>query len=151
VIAGGGTGGHVVPSLQIARALVERGHAATSVEFYGSRRGQEASIWPGLEFPFTLLPGRGIRRSLRPDALWANAGASIGLVWATASSLVSFLTRRPRAVVVVGGYASFPAGLAALVTRVPTILVNTDAVPGAVNRLFGRFATAAAVAFPGRR
>jgi UDP-N-acetylglucosamine--N-acetylmuramyl-(pentapeptide) pyrophosphoryl-undecaprenol N-acetylglucosamine transferase len=149
VIAGGGTGGHVVPSLQIARALVERGHPATSVEFYGSRRGQEASIWPGLEFPFTLLPGRGIRRSLRPDALWANAGASIGLVWATASSLVSFLIRRPRAVVVVGGYASFPAGLAALVTRVPTILVNTDAVPGAVNRLFGRFATAAAVAFPG--
>jgi UDP-N-acetylglucosamine--N-acetylmuramyl-(pentapeptide) pyrophosphoryl-undecaprenol N-acetylglucosamine transferase len=51
--------------------------------------------------------------------------------------------------VVVGGYASFPAGLAALVLRVPTVLVNTDAVPGAVNALLGRFASVNAVAFPG--
>ena len=80
VIAGGGTGGHIVPSLQVARALVERGHAAETVELYGSRRGQEATTWPALEFPFTLLPGRGIRRSLRPAALWANLGAVAGLV-----------------------------------------------------------------------
>ena len=63
VIAGGGTGGHIVPSLQIARALVERGHAAGSIELYGSRRGQEATVWPPLEFRYTLLPGRGIRAS----------------------------------------------------------------------------------------
>ena len=113
VIAGGGTGGHVVPSLQIARALVARGHPARSVELFGSRRGQEAALWPTLEFPFTLLPGRGIRRSVRPDALVANAGAVLGLLWATAASIVSFLARRPRVAVVVGGYASFPAGVAA--------------------------------------
>jgi UDP-N-acetylglucosamine--N-acetylmuramyl-(pentapeptide) pyrophosphoryl-undecaprenol N-acetylglucosamine transferase len=149
VIAGGGTGGHVVPSLQIARALVARGHPARSVELFGSRRGQEAALWPTLEFPFTLLPGRGIRRSVRPDALVDNAGAVLGLLWATAASIVSFLVRRPRVAVVVGGYASFPAGVAALLTRVPVVLVNTDAVPGAVNGLLGRFAAASAVAFPG--
>jgi UDP-N-acetylglucosamine--N-acetylmuramyl-(pentapeptide) pyrophosphoryl-undecaprenol N-acetylglucosamine transferase len=146
VIAGGGTAGHVVPSMQIALALDEQGHA---IEFYGSRRGQEASIWSGLAFPFTLLPGRGIRRSVRPEALWANAGAVLGLLWATVASLASFATRRPRAVVVVGGYAGFPAGFAAVVTRVPLILVTTDAVPGAVNALLGRFAAASAVAFAG--
>jgi UDP-N-acetylglucosamine--N-acetylmuramyl-(pentapeptide) pyrophosphoryl-undecaprenol N-acetylglucosamine transferase len=149
VIAGGGTGGHVVPSLQVARALVGRGHRAASIELFGSRRGQEASVWPALEFPFTLLPGRGIRRSMSPAALWTNAGAVLGLVWATLRSLVSFSLRRPRVVVVVGGYASFPAGLAALILRVPTVLVNTDAVPGAVNALLGRFAAVNAVAFPG--
>jgi UDP-N-acetylglucosamine:LPS N-acetylglucosamine transferase len=47
----------------------------------------------------------------------------------------------------VGGYASFPAGLAAVLTRVPLVSVNTDAVPGSVNRLLGRFAAANAVAF----
>ena len=52
-------------------------------------------------------------------------------------------------VVIVGGYASFPAGLAAVLTRVPLISVTTDAVPGAVNGLLGRFAAANAVAFPG--
>ncbi len=105
-------------------------------------------MWPPLGFPFTLLPGRGIRRSVAPDALWANAGAVLGLFWATLRAIGSFARRRPRVVVVVGGYASFPAGLAAVVTRVPLVLVNTDAVPGAVNAVLGRFAAANAVAFP---
>lgn len=149
MIAGGGTGGHVVPSLQIARALVEEGHTADSIELYGSRRGQEATVWPPLEFPYTLLPGRGIRRSLKPDAIWANLGAVIGLAWACLRAVASFLRHRPRVVVVVGGYASFPAGLAAVVTRTPMVLVTTDAVPGAVNAALARFAAASAVAFPG--
>ena len=149
VIAGGGTGGHIVPSLQIARALVDRGHAADSIELYGSRRGQEATMWPTLEFPHTLLPGRGLRRSLRPSAWWANAGAVLGLAWACLRAVGSFLRRRPRVVVIVGGYASFPAGLAAVVTRVPLVSMTTDAVPGAVNDLLGRFAAANAVAFAG--
>jgi UDP-N-acetylglucosamine:LPS N-acetylglucosamine transferase len=149
VIAGGGTGGHVVPSLQVARAMVERGHAPGSIELFGSRRGHEATTWPALEFPFTLLPGRGIRRSLAPGALVANVGAVAGLVWACVRALGSFVRRRPRVVVIVGGYASFPAGLAAVVTRVPLVSVNTDAVPGAVNGLLGRFAAANAVAFEG--
>jgi UDP-N-acetylglucosamine--N-acetylmuramyl-(pentapeptide) pyrophosphoryl-undecaprenol N-acetylglucosamine transferase len=147
VIAGGGTGGHIVPSLQIARALVDRGHPAESIELYGSRRGQEATTWPTLEFPHTLLGGRGVRRSLRPSAWWQNAGAVLGLAWACLRALGSFLTRRPRIVVVVGGYASFPAGLAAVLTRVPLVSMTTDAVPGAVNGLLGRFAVANAVAF----
>jgi undecaprenyldiphospho-muramoylpentapeptide beta-N-acetylglucosaminyltransferase len=148
VIAGGGTGGHVVPSLEIARALVRRGHDAASIELFGSRRGQEATTWPTLEFPYTLLPGRGIRRSWSPGALAANLGAVGGLVWAALRATVSFIRRRPRVVVIVGGYASFPAGLAAVLTRAPLVSVTTDAVPGAVNGLLGRFAAANAVAFP---
>jgi undecaprenyldiphospho-muramoylpentapeptide beta-N-acetylglucosaminyltransferase len=149
VIAGGGTGGHVVPSLEIARALVRRGHEPRSIELYGSRRGHEATTWPALEFPFTLLPGRGIRRSLAPAAILANIGAVAGLLWACLRALASFAHRRPRVVVIVGGYASFPAGLAAVLTRVPLVSMTTDAVPGAVNGLLGRFAVANAVAFPG--
>jgi UDP-N-acetylglucosamine--N-acetylmuramyl-(pentapeptide) pyrophosphoryl-undecaprenol N-acetylglucosamine transferase len=149
VIAGGGTGGHIVPSLQIARALVDRGHPAESIELYGSRRGQEATTWPTLEFPYTLLHGRGVRRSLRPSAWWANAGAVVGLVWACLRAVGSFLRRRPRVVVIVGGYASFPAGTAAVLTRVPLVCMTTDSVPGAVNGLLGRFAKANAVAFAG--
>lgn len=149
VIAGGGTGGHVVPSLQVARALVERGHDPSTIELFGSRRGHEATMWPSLEFPYTLLPGRGIRRSVRPRAVVANLGAVAGLAWACLRALGSFLRQRPRIVVIVGGYASFPAGLAAVLTRVPLVSVTTDAVPGAVNGLLGRFAAANAVAFEG--
>ena len=76
-------------------------------------------------------------------------GRVAGLVWACARALGSFVARRPRVVVIVGGYASFPAGVAAVLTRVPLVSVNTDAVPGAVNGALGRFAAANAVAFPG--
>jgi UDP-N-acetylglucosamine:LPS N-acetylglucosamine transferase len=129
--------------------MVERGHDPSSIELFGSRRGHEAATWPTLEFPYTLLPGRGIRRSFSPGAVVANVGAVAGLVWACVRALGSFLRRRPRVVVIVGGYASFPAGLAAVLTRVPLVSVNTDAVPGAVNGLLGRFAAANAVAFEG--
>lgn len=129
--------------------MVERGHDPSSIELYGSRRGHEAATWPALEFPYTLLPGRGIRRSFSPGAVVANVGAVAGLAWACIRALGSFLRRRPRVVVIVGGYASFAAGLAAVLTRVPIVSVNTDAVPGAVNGLLGRFAAANAVAFEG--
>ena len=149
VIAGGGTGGHIVPSLQIARALVDRGHAPETIHLFGSRRGQEATTWPALEFPYTLLAGRGVRRSLRPSAWLVNAGAILALTWACTCAVAAFVARRPRVVVIVGGYASFPAGVAAVVTRVPLVSMTTDAVPGAVNGLLGRFAAANAVAFSG--
>jgi UDP-N-acetylglucosamine:LPS N-acetylglucosamine transferase len=129
--------------------MVNRGHDPSSIELFGSRRGHEATTWPSLEFPYTLLPGRGIQRSFRPRAVVANLGAAAGLVWACVRALASFFRRRPRVVVIVGGYASFPAGVAALVRRVPLVSVNTDAVPGAVNGLLGRFAAANAVAFEG--
>jgi UDP-N-acetylglucosamine:LPS N-acetylglucosamine transferase len=139
----------VVPSLQIARALVTRGHAPEEVELFGSRRGQEATVWPPLEFPYTLLPGRGIRRSLKPRALRDNVGAVLGLGWAVLRAIGSFVARRPRVVVVVGGYASLAAGVAAVVVRAPLVLVHIDAVPGAVNGLLTRFAAANTVSFPG--
>ena len=136
MIAGGGTGGHVVPSLQIARALVARGHDPRSIELFGSYRGQEATLWPALEFPFTLLPGRGIRRSARPRAVWANMGAVLGLLWATVASVASFVRRRPRVVVVVGGYASLPAGLDADHQRaVADGIGDRPGAPGARSRL----------------
>ncbi len=64
-------------------------------------------------------------------------------------SVVLVGRRRPAVVVSMGGYASVPVALAALVWRVPVVLVNVDAVPGAANRLVGRFARVAAVAFAG--
>ena len=103
----------------------------------------------GRGFPFTLLPGRGIVRSLRPADLVANLGAVIGLAVAAVQGVVLVGRCRPRVVVSVGGYASLAASLAAVVWRVPLVLVNVDAVPGAANRLLGRFARASAVGWEG--
>lgn len=149
VVSGGGTGGHVFEALAIARALAARGHAPTSIELVGSERGQEATLLAGEGFPVTLLPGRGIVRHLDREALAANLGAVSGLARATARAVVALAARRPRVVVSVGGYASFPADLAAVTLGVPLVLVTIDAVPGLVHRIFARLAAANAVALPG--
>jgi undecaprenyldiphospho-muramoylpentapeptide beta-N-acetylglucosaminyltransferase len=149
VIAGGGTAGHVFVALAVARALAERDVAPNQIELVGSARGQEATLAAGEGFALTLLPGRGIVRRMRLAALAANLGSLAALAWASVRALVVLLRGRPRVVVSVGGYASVPAGLAAAVLRVPLVLVNVDACPGAAHRLLGRFASASAVAFPG--
>ncbi len=145
VIAGGGTAGHTVPAIAIGQALVARGHGADSVHFVGSRRGVEAQMVPAAGFSITLLPGRGIRRSLSP----ANVASLLGLSAAAVGALWVVARRRPRVVVSVGGYAGLPAALAAVVWRRPLVLAESNAVPGAANRVVARFATSAAVAFEG--
>jgi UDP-N-acetylglucosamine--N-acetylmuramyl-(pentapeptide) pyrophosphoryl-undecaprenol N-acetylglucosamine transferase len=149
LVAGGGTAGHLQPALAIAEALVEAGHARDTIEFVGSKRGQDRTALDGRGFPFTLLPGRGIVRSLAPRDLATNLGAVAGLATALVRGFGVVVRTRPRVVVSVGGYASVAASTAAVVLGVPLVLVNVDAVPGAANRLFGRFARASAVGWEG--
>ncbi len=148
-MAGGGTAGHLQPALAIAEALVEAGHLRDTIEFIGSDRGQDRAALEGRGFPFTLLPGRGIVRSMEPRAVKANIGALAGLAVAGVRAFGVVVQARPRVVVSVGGYASLSASLAAVVLRVPLVLVSVDAVPGAASRLFGRFARASAVGWEG--
>jgi UDP-N-acetylglucosamine--N-acetylmuramyl-(pentapeptide) pyrophosphoryl-undecaprenol N-acetylglucosamine transferase len=151
LMAGGGTAGHLQPALAIAESLVAHGHDRATIEFVGSRRGQDRIALDGRGFPFTLLPGRGINRSLRPRVIAQNLGALAGLVVAGIAALGLVARRRPKVVVSVGGYASLPASFGALVLGVPLVLVNVDAAPGVANRLLGRFARASAVGWSGTR
>jgi len=145
LVTGGGTAGHVLPALAIATELRDRGH---EVHLVGSERGIEARLVPEAGFDQTLLPGRGIARSLSPAALKANAGAVVGLVRAALQALGVVGRFRPAVVVAVGGYASVACGLAAAVRGVPVVVHEQNAVPGAANRLLARFARRCAVSFP---
>ncbi len=146
VITGGGTGGHVFPMQAVAEALRAHGLGATELRFVGSRRGQEAQLLRG-EIALTLLPGRGIRRSLRPRDVVINFGALVGLVTAVVMALVLVRRWRPSVVVSVGGYASFAVSCAAVVWHAPLVLVEFDATPGAAHRLFQRYARTRCCAF----
>ncbi len=145
VIAGGGTGGHVVPAVAIGRALVERGHGVESIMFVGSKRGIERRLVPAAGFRIVLLPGRGIARRLT----WDNVGAVLGLLAAVVRAVVLIGNQRPAVVISVGGYAGVPCSLAAVLWRVPLIVAEQNAAPGLANRITGRFASACAVSFPG--
>jgi len=143
LLAGGGTAGHVLPGLAIGHALVAKGRPASSIHFVGSRRGIETRLVPEAGFGFTSLTGRGIERKMT----LANLTALGGLARAFVVSLALMARRRPAVVVSLGGYAAVPCAFAAVILRVPLVVVEQNAVPGATNRLLARFARASAVSF----
>ncbi len=125
------------------------GQPQAALHFVGSRRGVEANTRALEGFPVTLLPGRGLSRRLSVRSLADNAGAVAGLLVAVTTAVRRFARWRPAVVVSFGGYASVPCVVAAWLWRAPLIVVNVDAVPGAVNRWASRVAVACAVGAPG--
>jgi UDP-N-acetylglucosamine:LPS N-acetylglucosamine transferase len=91
------------------------------------------------------LPGRGIQRRLTLE----NITAVIGIVRGIFRAVRIVRARRPQVVVALGGYASVAVGLAAVLWRVPLVVLEQNARAGAANRLLGRRAAAAAASFPG--
>lgn len=145
LVAGGGTAGHVLPGLAVARALVDAGHPPDTIHWVGSQTGIEGRLVPEAGFGITLLPGRGIERRLSPSSV----AATFNLARAVARAVGIVSRLRPAVVLALGGYASVPCALAAVRRRIPVVVCEQNAVPGAANRLVARFARAAAVSFPG--
>ncbi|MEM9465855.1 MAG: undecaprenyldiphospho-muramoylpentapeptide beta-N-acetylglucosaminyltransferase [Actinomycetota bacterium] len=143
VVAGGGTAGHVIPGLAIAEELVRTGVPREHVHYVGSARGIETRLVPEAGFPLTVLPGRGIQRRLTLE----NLRSVFGLLRAIVTGVTLVRRLRPAVVVGLGGYASVPCVIGAVLWRVPIVVAEQNAVPGVANRLAGRFAKACAVSF----
>ena len=142
LIAGGGTGGHVIPALAIARQLRDA-HGA-QVRFLGTARGLETRLVPEAGFPLDLIEVGQLKNVSLATRLKTLGDLPRGVV-----RCISLLrTFQPDVVVGVGGYASGPAMLAAVLLRVPTLAFEPNAAPGLANRLIGRFVSAAAINFP---
>jgi len=141
--SGGGTGGHLYPALAVADAL-QRLRPDVRIFFVGSRRGVEGRILAERGVPHVLLPVQGIDRQKPLRSLLGLAG----FVASVARAVRLFRRERPEAVVVTGGYAGAPAGIAAALSGIPLVLQEQNAIPGMVTRLLSRDATQIHVAFP---
>jgi UDP-N-acetylglucosamine--N-acetylmuramyl-(pentapeptide) pyrophosphoryl-undecaprenol N-acetylglucosamine transferase len=139
LIAGGGTGGHVVPALAIARELRDA-HSA-EVRFVGTARGLETRLVPEAGFPLELIKVG----QLKNVSLATRARTLFDLPLGVLRCVKLLRSFRPQVVIGVGGYASGPAMMAAILLRVPTLAFEPNAFPGLANRLVGRFVSAAAV------
>jgi len=140
VIAGGGTGGHLYPGLALADALAAR---AVEVVYVGTANGIEARVVPETPYALHLLPGRQVRGGGIAGAAAGALAAGRGLLRA----LVLLARLEPALVVGVGGYASVAVVLAAVLRRLPTLLLEQNVVPGAANRFLGRHARRVCVGF----
>jgi UDP-N-acetylglucosamine--N-acetylmuramyl-(pentapeptide) pyrophosphoryl-undecaprenol N-acetylglucosamine transferase len=142
LIAGGGTGGHIIPALAVAHELVDRYSA--EVLFVGTARGMETRLVPEAGFNLRLVDVgqlKNVSLLTRLHTLW-DLPRSI--------SACKRLIRefKPTVVFGVGGYASGPAMAAALLLKLPTMAFEPNAMPGLANRLVGKRVQAAAVNFP---
>src|SRR5579871_6175227 len=141
VIAGGGTGGHVIPALAIARELRER--FAAEVLFVGTARGLENRLVPAGGFELRLIEVGALNRVGLATKL-RTLTALPRAVFASSRILEQF---RPEVVVGVGGYASGPAMLAAVFHGLPTLVFEPNVVPGFANRVVAPMVSMAAVHF----
>jgi UDP-N-acetylglucosamine--N-acetylmuramyl-(pentapeptide) pyrophosphoryl-undecaprenol N-acetylglucosamine transferase len=142
LIAGGGTGGHIIPALAVARELVAR-HGA-KVLFVGTARGMETRMVPAAGFDLRLIDVG----PLKNVSLMTRLRTLTDLPRSIFACRRLIREYRPDVVFGVGGYASGPAMAAALLTRTPAMAFEPNAMPGLANRLVGKRVQAAAVNFP---
>ena len=144
LIAGGGTGGHVVPSLALAEAL-RTAAPDLGVEFLGTARGLESTLVPAAGWTLHVVDTVPLARTLSAATL------RVPLVLLRAARQARDLLRARGAVaaVVFGGYVSVPLALGARWARVPLVVHEQNAVPGVANRLAGRWAQVVALTHEG--
>jgi UDP-N-acetylglucosamine--N-acetylmuramyl-(pentapeptide) pyrophosphoryl-undecaprenol N-acetylglucosamine transferase len=137
-MAGGGTGGHVIPALAVARELRQRGHEPF---FVGTERGLEAKLVPAEGFPLQAIDIGGLNRvTIRQKAITLAKLPFTTLAcgkFASASSAVFSM----------GGYVAGPPVMAALLRRKPVVVMEPNAIPGFTNRVIGRLVTRALISF----
>jgi UDP-N-acetylglucosamine--N-acetylmuramyl-(pentapeptide) pyrophosphoryl-undecaprenol N-acetylglucosamine transferase len=141
ILAGGGTGGHVIPALAIAQQLQK--HYNAEILFIGTARGIENRMVPAAGFPLRLVQVGALKNVSLATRLrtFSDLPRSI---WESRRIFREF---RPDVVIGVGGYASGPGMLAAVLMRIPTLVFEPNFVPGFANRVVARFVSAAAVHF----
>jgi UDP-N-acetylglucosamine--N-acetylmuramyl-(pentapeptide) pyrophosphoryl-undecaprenol N-acetylglucosamine transferase len=141
VMAGGGTGGHVVPLLAVARELKTRGHQPI---FIGTRAGFEAKLVPAAGFPLEFIEIGGLKRvgAMRTIRTLAQLPLSVR------KAIRMLRDYGSAAIFSLGGYAAGPVVLAALWRRLPIVVMEPNAMPGLTNRQIGRFVTRALLSFP---
>ena len=143
VFAGGGTGGHLYPALALGDAIRDARPEAR-VSYIGAQRGIEARVLPEKGVEHRLLPLEPLRR----DRVWQNWRLVISLVRSLSALRAQFRADRPDLVVCTGGYASGPAGFAALASRIPVAVQEQNSYPGLVVRLLARRARQIHLGFP---
>lgn len=140
VMAGGGTGGHVIPALAVAEELRRCGHRPF---FIGTQRGYEARLVPQAGFPIEWIETGAFNRvglMQRLRTLWL---LPLGVI----RVFRIFSERRPDAVFSMGGYVAVPVTIAAWLKRIPMVLMEPNAFPGMANRYLSKVARRALINF----
>lgn len=143
LLAGGGTGGHLMPALALADAL-RAARAEVEPVLAGAARGVEAEILPRRPYRYHLLPAEPLYRR----AWWRNARwpLLVPRLWRACRRVLD--AEQPALVVGTGGYAAGPVLFAAHRRGLPLALQEQNARPGVTTRWLARVARQVHLGFP---
>src|SRR2546423_13459843 len=143
LIAAGGTGGHIFRGIAVADEIMRRDPTAV-VRFIGTAKGLENRLVPNAGFELSIIESSGLK----------NVGFAAKLRGLMLLPKSFFAARRivrdflPDVVLGAGGYVSGAVVMTASFMKLPTVLMDSNALPGWTNRRLARFADKAAVSFP---
>jgi UDP-N-acetylglucosamine--N-acetylmuramyl-(pentapeptide) pyrophosphoryl-undecaprenol N-acetylglucosamine transferase len=142
LIAAGGTGGHIYPGIAVAKEIMRR-DPKSEVRFVGTARGLETRLVPQAGFELSLIESAGLKNVAAAARL--RGLAVLPKSFLAARRLIREL--HPDVVIGVGGYVSGPVLLTAALMKVPTLVLEPNALPGWTNRVLARFVDRAVVSF----
>ncbi|HEX9424906.1 MAG TPA: undecaprenyldiphospho-muramoylpentapeptide beta-N-acetylglucosaminyltransferase [Pyrinomonadaceae bacterium] len=142
LIAAGGTGGHIYPGIAVAQEILRR-DPSSEVRFVGTAKGLENKLVPQAGFELSIIDSAGLK-NVGPIA---RARGLLVLPKSFLAARILIGAFRPDVVIGAGGYVSGPVVLTAALMKLPTVVMESNALPGWTNRVLARFVDKAAVSF----
>ena len=143
----GGTGGHVIPAIAVANMWKER-YPDSKILFIGGEDGMEEQLVPQAGYELIILPANGLIRGKSLKAMAKNAKIALRLLRTIGRCKKIIRDFDASVVVGTGGYASFPALIAASLMKVPTCVHEANAMPGLTTRMVADRVDRVLVCFP---
>ena len=146
IISGGGPGGPLFPALAIGDEIMRRQPDA-NIHYIGSKFGIEKDVLPVKNVNHSLLPIRGLQRSLNLDGIGKNILLPVRLISSIAKIKKIFRAINPGMIIATGGYASALPLREGILKSVPTLIQEQNSFPGVTTRWFADKAQEVCIAF----
>ena len=142
----GGTAGHINPAIAVANLLKER-HPDAKFLFIGAEGHMEEKLVPQAGFELICLPGSGLSRKLNLAGIKKNVYAMKCVLSAVSRCKKIIRDFDADVIVGTGGYASFPALMAGHQMKIPTVVHESNAVPGLTTKMAAQIVDRVLVCF----
>ena len=143
----GGTGGHINPAIAVANIWKER-HPDSEILFIGGEDNMEEELVPKAGYRLITMRVCSISRGKNFAAIKRNVKAVYYTAKAVSACKKILKDFKADVVVGTGGYASFPALMAASLLGIPTCVHESNAMPGLTTRMIADRVDKVLVCFP---
>src|SRR3989344_4093511 len=150
LFTGGGSGGHFYPIISIAEELNDIAKEKRLIElelFYVSPTPYNPGVLYEHGITYKKNTAGKLRRNPGLLSFLNNFFDLFKMGWGVLTALYQVYKLYPDVVFGKGGYASFPALVAARILQIPVVIHESDTIPGRVNLWAGKWAYQVAVSY----